>query len=300
MPALIGSTLRGAFGHALKAIACSVQHRDCGRCLLSEVCLYPTVFEPTAVALKDLPRPFIFEPPVPPLTREISENSSLKLRVAEKGKIAFDLTLIGESAGKLPYFIYAFELMARHGLGASRQSFAVAEVFSLDSGGGERIPVYTPHAPRILPHRATDLAGLIEKRLSAVSAGENLKLCFKTPLRIRRNRELLERITFAEFFKQCSLRLKFMAENYGEPLEYDYKVLTEKAEGIETVSNDLWRHSFTRRTNRQDKNYDLDGMLGEIEFAGAGLDEFLPFAAAGEILHIGSATSFGLGKFEII
>jgi hypothetical protein len=29
LPALIGSTLRGAFGHALKAISCSVQHQDC-------------------------------------------------------------------------------------------------------------------------------------------------------------------------------------------------------------------------------------------------------------------------------
>jgi len=104
LPALIGSTLRGAFGHALKAISCSVPHRDCGKCFLSEVCLYTTIFEPTSNSkIRDLPRPFIFEPPIPPLTREISENQTLKLRVVEKGKITFGLTLIGEAAKKLPY-----------------------------------------------------------------------------------------------------------------------------------------------------------------------------------------------------
>ena len=134
LPALIGSTLRGAFGHALKAISCSVEHRDCEKCFLSEACLYPTVFEPTSNSkIKDIPRPFVFQPPIPPLTREISENQTLKLRVAEKGKISFGLILIGENVSKLPYFIYAFELMARHGLGATRQSFSISEVFYIDA-----------------------------------------------------------------------------------------------------------------------------------------------------------------------
>ncbi len=89
LPALFGSTLRGAFGHALKAISCCVQHQDCSRCFLSGVCNYTTIFEPTSNnKLKDIPRPFIFEPPVPPLTKEISENQTLKIRVPEKGKIS--------------------------------------------------------------------------------------------------------------------------------------------------------------------------------------------------------------------
>ncbi|HYE66096.1 MAG TPA: hypothetical protein VD966_10960, partial [Pyrinomonadaceae bacterium] len=49
LPTFLGSTLRGSFGHALKAIACSVQHQDCQKCLLTKVCLYPNVFEPSAL-----------------------------------------------------------------------------------------------------------------------------------------------------------------------------------------------------------------------------------------------------------
>ncbi len=298
LPALIGSTLRGAFGHALKAISCSVQHQDCERCFLSEVCLYPTIFEPTSTSkIRDLPRPFVFEPPIPPLTREISENQILKLRVAGKGKISFGLILIGEAAKKLPYFVYAFELMARHGLGATRQSFAISEVFHTDASDCKTL-IYAPHLLKVLSFQETNLAELIEQRLSKIKLTNNLKIQFQTPLRIRRNRELLEKITFGEFFKQCSLRLKFLSENYGSRLEYDYLALMKNAEAVETVSDGLWRHESSRRSNRQDKTFDLDGMLGEIDFQNDNFSCFLSFIAAGEFLNIGSASSLGLGKYK--
>ena len=69
LPTLLGSTLRGAFGHAFKAIACSVTHRDCHRCLLRDVCVYPAFFESQIDEARHLlsknqsaPRPYIFQP----------------------------------------------------------------------------------------------------------------------------------------------------------------------------------------------------------------------------------------------
>ena len=298
LPALIGSTLRGAFGHALKAISCSVQHRDCEKCFLSEACLYPTVFEPTSMSkIKDLPRPFVFQPPIPPLTREISEGKVLKLRVAERGKISFGLTLVGDAVKKLPYFVYAFELMARHGLGATRQAFSISEVFYMDADDCKH-SIYQPNLPKISPFQETNLAELIEQRLSKIKLTQNLKIQFQTPLRIRRNRELLEKITFSEIFKQCSLRLKFLSENYGTRLEYDYQTLMKNAEAVQTVSDKLWKHEFSRRSNRQNKTFDLDGILGEIDFQSDDFSMFLPFIAACEFLNIGSASSLGLGKYQ--
>jgi hypothetical protein len=297
LPALIGSTLRGAFGHALKAISCSVEHQNCEKCFLSEACLYPTIFEPTSNSkIKDFPRPFIFEPPIPPFTREISETQTLKLRVAAKGIISFGLTLIGEAVRKLPYFIYAFELMARHGLGVNRRSFALFEVFHIDAKNCKN-SIYTPEINKILPFEETNLANLVEQKLREINPSKNLKIQFQTPLRIRRNKELLEKITFAEFFKQCSLRLKFLAENYGTALVYDYQTLAKEAESVETISSDIWRHGLSRRSNRQEKSFDLDGMLGEIEFRTTDFNASLPYVLACEYLHIGSASGLGLGKF---
>lgn len=299
LPALIGSALRGAFGHALKAISCCVPHKNCRICFLSEACLYTTVFEPTSQKMKDIPRPFIFEPPIPPFTKEISENSNLKLRISENGKISFDFVLLGETIKKLPYFIYAIELLARHGLGVERQSFKIAEVFSIDANNSlDR--VYEPDEPKISPHQAFDLGIYLQKSITKIKPKASLRIKLLTPLRIRRNRsELLENISFVEFFKQCSLRLKFLCQFYGKPLEYDYPALMKQAESIEKTQDNLWRHDSTRRTNRQNKKLDLDGMLGEVEFSGKTLEDFMPILAAGELLHIGSASSLGLGKYII-
>lgn len=298
LPALIGSALRGAFGHALKAISCCVSHQNCRICFLSDACLYTTVFEPTSKILKDIPRPFIFEPPIPPLTKEISENSNLKLRISENGKIPFDFILLGEAIKKLPYFIYAFELLAGHGLGVNRQSFKISEVFSIDPNNALH-SIYTSNETKIKDHEIFDLGAYIRKRIDQAEIKNDLKINLLTPLRIRRNRDhLLEKITFTDFFKQCSLRLKFLSENYGKSLEYDYHDLMNKAQAVITVEDKLWRHNFTRRSNRQDKEFDLDGMLGEIRFHADSFANFLPFIIAGELLNIGSASSLGLGKYK--
>lgn len=300
LPALIGSTLRGAFGHALKAISCSMPHGDCEKCFLSRVCNYTTVFEPTANgSFKDIPRPFVFEPPVPPLTKEISGHQTLKIHVPEKGKISFGLILLGEAIEKLPFIIYAFELMARHGFGAKRQPFSVAEVFQIHSDI-EKNSIYTPQQNKILPFRKNTLTELIKQKISVLKNTDSLKIRLQTPLRIRQNRLLLKKLDFQSFFKSCSLRLKFLAEIYGFPLDYDYRDYMKKAGQVGTLSSDIWEHESSRRSNRQERSLETNGLLGEIAYANGDFSEFILFAAACEILHIGSSSSFGFGKFQLV
>jgi hypothetical protein len=299
LPALIGSTLRGAFGHALKAISCCVPHKNCEICFLSDACLYTTVFEPISAKNQDSPRPFIFEPPIPPLTKELSENSNLKLRVKQNGKISFHFILVGDTISKLPYFIYAFELLARHGLGVQRQSFHISEVFSLNVDNSKS-SIYTPEQNKILPFSGFGLNDYVQRKLNEIGETDQLIIHLQTPLRIRRNKQLLLDLTFADFFKQSSLRLKLLFEQYGTPLEYDYQDLLQKASQIEIASQNMWRHNFTRHTNRRQKKLDLDGLLGEIKFSIKPDNLYYPIILAAEFLHIGSAPSLGLGKFMIV
>ena len=39
--------------------------------------------------------------------------------------------------------------------------------------------------------------------------------------------------------------------------------------------------------------------MGEIVYAGPSLRELLPLVVAGEFLHVGSGTAFGLGNYRI-
>jgi CRISPR/Cas system endoribonuclease Cas6 (RAMP superfamily) len=43
----------------------------------------------------------------------------------------------------------------------------------------------------------------------------------------------------------------------------------------------------------------MGGFTGEAEYAGEGLQEFLPLLAAGELLHVGTGTTFGLGCYAL-
>ena len=41
LPAYSGSMLRGAFGHALRQLACMTRHKECAGCPLIGSCPYP-------------------------------------------------------------------------------------------------------------------------------------------------------------------------------------------------------------------------------------------------------------------
>src|SRR3954468_6381934 len=71
LPAFLGSTLRGAFGHALKEVVCVMNHRDCAKCMVADRCIYPYLFEtpvppdvPQLRGQAQAPHPFILTPPM--------------------------------------------------------------------------------------------------------------------------------------------------------------------------------------------------------------------------------------------
>lgn len=309
LPALLGSTLRGAFGHALKAIACSVSHQDCRRCLLTDVCIYPTFFESQIGEARNLlgkhqsaPRPYIFQPPVPPLTRQISQRQELKLHVAAGGSLTFNLTIFGAERHKLPYVIYAVSLMAQHGLGAARAPFDLAEVAVLNVVG-EKFLIYTPQAEKVLPHEdhMTPLDALIEARRQEIKCAERLTLRLLTPLRVREQGDMQETLNCSRLINNLSRRFALLNDTFGiAPQSFDYKALLAQAAHVRTERADLWRHGFERLSNRQHKKIAQDGMLGEITLHGDALKELLPLLVAGEFLHVGSGTPFGLGRYKFI
>jgi hypothetical protein len=309
LPALLGSTLRGAFGHALKAIACSVSHQDCCRCLLRNVCVYPTFFESQVEEAHNLlsknqsaPRPYIFQPPVPLLTRRISQQQELKLHIAPGGSLSFNLTIFGAERRKLPYVIYAVSLMAQHGLGAARAPFNLAEVAVLNEVD-EKSSIYTPQVEKVAPHEnhVATLDTLVAARLREMKGADHVTLRLLTPLRVREQGAVQETLSCLRLINNLSRRLALLNGAYGiAPQAFDYKALLAQAATVRTERADLWRHEFERLSNRQHKKISQDGLLGEITFHGDALKELLPLLVAGEFLQVGSGTPFGLGRYRIV
>jgi hypothetical protein len=111
LPVYLGSTLRGAFGHAFRRLACPARAAE--PCPIPETCPYHLVFEaappPAAAALRtheEIPRPFVIAPS-PAGAPEYPSGS----------EVVFDLTLVGRARDFFPYFVVALRDVDRIGRG---------------------------------------------------------------------------------------------------------------------------------------------------------------------------------------
>ena len=44
----------------------------------------------------------------------------------------------------------------------------------------------------------------------------------------------------------------------------------------------------------------VGGLIGDVEYEGRAIDDFMPLICAGEILGVGTGTSIGLGRYQIV
>jgi hypothetical protein len=339
LPAFLGSTLRGAFGHALKEAVCVMSHRNCDRCMVTERCLYPYLFEtPVPLGIKLLrgqqqaPHPFILTSPIlkafqseyseieekQPSVHQLSNGRSVRLvqarvvsdsdarRSLKKGdELKFGLVLMGRAVEYLPYVVYAVSGMATRGLGASRGRFDLVEVALIDEKGLSQT-VYFGGSKRVtVPDQSTNcLSDLIRIRLNQLTSTtipeiNGVRVQFLTPARIRVEGDLQVTVSFDLLVRNLLRRLSLLSAVHGKsPLEIDYRAVIEASLDVKTSSSDLRWWDWERYSNRQKIKMNLGGLIGEIRYVGETIHHFLPLIIAGEILHVGAGTSFGLGKYQ--
>jgi hypothetical protein len=233
LPAFLGSTIRGAFGHALKETVCIMPHRDCTRCLVADRCFYTYLFEtsapPEAKQLsgqQQVPHPYILTPPYtekpaqrvwkisqpkteskdtdankPTIERSATVFSSQGRRHYQVGdELTFKLLLMGRANESLSYLVYAISEMGRRGLGANRTPFELKNGVTVNDKG-EKTVVYSKETQRLLSQlcASKNLSQFIKTRLAELETllqESSIKLRFLTPTRIRANGDLQTAVTF--------------------------------------------------------------------------------------------------------
>jgi hypothetical protein len=335
LPAFLGSTLRGAFGHALKEAVCVMNHRDCGKCMVADRCIYPYLFEtpvppdvPQLRGQAQAPHPFILTPPMlkaPGRVEQVSAHSlsdgrTVKLvrspatdspdgrrHMSRGDRLAFGLLLMGRAIEYLPYVVYAVSEMARRGLGVEHTPFELKEVAMIDESGDRKL-IYSGESQRItVPGSATmRLSDLICRRLDRLLttsefSADTLRLKFLTPARIRVEGDLQVGMSFELLVRNLLRRVSMLAAVHGRAhLELDYRGSIALAADVSISTFALRWFDWERYSNRQRTKMNLGGFTGEVEYTGKAIKEFLPLIAAGEMLHVGAGTSFGLGRYEIV
>lgn len=313
LPIFLGSTLRGAFGHALKDTVCIVNHRNCEKCIVADKCSYPYLFETfltktnlltrstdinsTTQNNQHIPHPFILSLPL-----KTTANPSDHQIFAPESELTFNLTLIGRAIEYFPYIVYSIDKMANRGLGLkNRTSFELDQVLSLNSDLPQVI--YDGQTQKLSSTSPTKLSSLIEQRLKTLtnSTPQQITLQFLTPNRIRMQNHLQKEISFSLLIINLLRRVFLLCQFHGEELwQQNFSGLLNLASGVETKFNNLKWWDFERYSNRQKTYMKLGGFIGTTTYVGEAIETLLPLIVAGEFLHVGGSTSFGLGKYRII
>ena len=281
-----GSLLRGVFGQALRKVSCMTKLKDCRECPLYRSCPYTTVFEmPPPLqhnlqAFSQIPNPYLIEPP------------PLGAKVYQAGEpLSFSMVLIGPAIAQLPLIIFAWQQAFALGVGKYHSRARLTSVALVDAQNRQQI-IYDPQS-----HHAVQAHS--SAALPTLAAQPSLTLTFSTPLHIQKQGKVLaETMTAKDFLMALIRRYYLLHEFYGRDYQAPlFSQLAEQAQTIQSQSEFNWCR-WQRYSNRQQQKMRFDGVLGRITLSGD-LRPFLPMLQAGQWLHIGNKTTFGMGRYQI-
>jgi len=139
-----GDVLRSGFGARLRALVCAARPgpgapRDCTDCQLAGICVYDFFYNsrpPDGARVlrkqRDIPRPFVFDPPLP--GRYSAGSTSM-----------FGFTLLGRGIDHMPYFLVALRNLGESGMSRGyRKGCGRFTMESVDSiGYGRRVNIFS-------------------------------------------------------------------------------------------------------------------------------------------------------------
>lgn len=268
-PPFAGSAWRGGFGHALKRLVCVQRWRPCEGCALEQGCLFTTLFDPRhdgRVSLLGrvdrLPPPYVLDV-LTPTPCELRKGDEFRLRLAIVGRVRHHAV----------YLLRALEEAAARGIGPSPMRFELA--------GLERLE--PPSAP--------------------TSTLERLRVELLTPLRMRVDGRLLgpERFEPRLFLLALFRRLSLLAACWGEPSRpLPLEPVRDRLARLRAMVGEMHWVEQQRRSLRQHTRMRMGGLLGHFLLHLEPEDPLLPLLLAGEQLHLGKATTMGLGRYRLV
>jgi hypothetical protein len=295
LPPYKGSTLRGGFGTAFRKIACAQIHSECRECILKHQCPYAYIFETAppegTQALRkyeSIPRPFILEPPL-----------ETKTQYQPGEHLAFGLVLIGRAIEYLPYFILAFKELGEIGIGKGRRPFQLDKVAAVNPFIKVEQEIYQATTGKVYNHDLAITGEIIAHKIGRVRQ-KLLTLDYQTMTRIKHGDSFIRYVEFHMLIRALLRRLSsFLYFHHGFEWDADFPALIKKAETVIRVKDTTKWVNWERYSNRQEARMRLGGVVGQVSYEGD-FDDYLPILMIGELVHVGKAATFGMGKYKVI
>lgn len=302
LPPYMGSTIRGALGHLLRATLC--EGSGCGHeCQRPDDCRYHSLFEQE----RDGAKPFLLSAPAPPGLEEIAMGGPVNLpyrtgppRKGETiptlrceagwkfdpgGTLRFGMRLVGMASNALPAIMEAIE---RCGLLLSGVQFRLVH-----AGDGSGQLLYDRRLPPVPVQMPAARALTLEPEKAS-----RVRIVFLSPavFKLDRSPTFSPQDFAARFFEHSIGRASQMHRTCSgvRPPWVEASPVRAELVGHRLFHYELPRHSF-----RQDKWLDFDGVSGYLDLAGE-FGAAMSWARAAEVLHFGQKASFGLGKVRVL
>ena len=284
LPDYAGSTLRGAFGGALRRVACMTREPECKSCGLYRSCPYPQIFETPPPELhllqkfSQIPNPYVIEPP------------SWGERTYQRGEtLQFNFVVAGRARQQLPFIVLAWQRAFQRGVGRGGGTATLMLIEHLTQR--EAIPIYSIEQPSLVEHETL-------LRLPEMAETSTVTLNIETPLRLQDNGKPLgpDKLQSRDLLIGLLRRIALISEFHtGLVLPIDFAGLAKQAEAVRGEKELRWL-DWTRYSNRQQQKMSLGGVVGRWRLHG-NIAPFMPSLYFGQWLHVGKNATFGMGSY---
>ena len=267
-PHFAGGRLRGAFGRALRQASCITLAEDCQGCKLRSSCAYGQVFDP-AKANKVLHPSF--QDGIPAYVMQPPALGAQDMQPGDERQ--FSLLLLPPAAAHLSLLQHILrEVVEKHLFNPGDCTLHDIEVQAVG------VPLQ-----RLVKHQ--------------------IALQWLSPLRLQNQGQPMTRGQQLDprTLVQAAWRRQLQYRQLSGQTATAVEPLLQAADQCLLDTRQLQWHAISRYSTRKNLYLPLDGLLGTAILTGpaAALQNLLPLLEMGELLHIGKATVFGLGRFQI-
>lgn len=297
-----GDVLRSGFGARLRELVCAARPGpsppgDCSDCQLAGVCVYDFFYNsrPPGDARvlrrqRDIPRPFVFDPPLPG-------------RYSAGSTASFGFTLIGRGIDHMPYFLVALRNLGESGMSRGyRRGYGRFTMESVDSiGYGKRDSIFS--GTRVF-NRTIRLSYREMLRGSTDHSGD-ITIRFLTPVQIKENDQFTAIPSFRGLISRLLFRANALAEFHGSGMLYDNESVLSLLGECRSVTvkgariQDMRAKRYFHR--QRIKMHALPPFFrGEITYTGEFSRDIMALLELGRLIHVGKMATFGNGMYEVV
>jgi CRISPR-associated endoribonuclease Cas6 len=266
LPKYKGSLFRGVLGKTMRHLSCLKKRTSCNECEVVISCPYANLYKPRLILGNQLITvPFVI---FSPDNREFLERGET---------ISLQLTLFGDFIEDREFFLECFENARKVGLGNNRARFEIIEIKQGKNGNSTK----------------QSLAGITPYE----NPVKKLKIRYLSPVSLYKKQKHIYAPRPEEIIEYLVHRINRLNKSIWQVKDYTLDRKIFALEKLNVTHYDI-RYQKIFKSKGLGNKVELSGFTGNMEITGP-LDMLYPLFRAGEILHIGSRTSYGLGKYEM-